>query len=371
MYNSVVPVPSAAFTFSGEPIEVGRFYVFSPTSASMNRSTDTENDWVSLEGGGRMVLVLYKSATDQMVTIAKVTSFGGRTVQEKYPNSLWRRLTYIPVGDSPEELPASGTFLNPTYAKLETSNNTAFSRNCYVSVACLPVVSSRNLLNLSAGRVTINSQQLANLRVLHAHIIQETFPQPFLFPMLSPAAWNGGSYSGSYPESNFTGGFGSTPSPGATNRGGWGNANAQAQQGHGYGAGTYPPAADRTEDFDGVDDIIENGLGAFSSSNPYPNLRRAESVADAEAMNDNGLALPAQILVRATTRTLKPKPNPHLAMNGEEYSYESALPKRILNLKNWEKLVKEVIMVEPDETQPDLDGKKRYWVLHFGTTGIT
>jgi hypothetical protein len=73
MYNSVVPVPASAFTSSGEPIEVGRFYVFSPTSASMNCPTNSENDWVSLEGGGRMVLILYKSATDQMVTIAKVS----------------------------------------------------------------------------------------------------------------------------------------------------------------------------------------------------------------------------------------------------------------------------------------------------------
>jgi len=145
-----------------------------------------------------MVLVLYKSSTDQMVTIAKVsspqpvhpyylrlaafhydklmtcfqvTSFGGRTVQEKYPSSLWRRLTYIPVGDSPEERAAAGTFLNPAYAKLDTTNNNAFARNCYVSVAYLPVVWSRNLSNLSAGRVIISAQQLANLRLLHAHII--------------------------------------------------------------------------------------------------------------------------------------------------------------------------------------------------------
>jgi hypothetical protein len=218
------------------------------------------------------------------MTCFQVTSFGGRTVQEKYPNSLWRRLTYIPVGDSPEERAEAGTFLNPAYAKLETTNNNAFSKHCYVSVACLPVVSSRNLSNLSAGRVIISAQQLANLRLLHAHIIQETFPQPFLLPMLPPV-WN------TYPRPRngdpyLTSDTGTGLAPNFFTPGT--SAGVGFQSGDGLG-GDPTDGVDRMEDFDGVDDIIEDGLSAFSSSNPYPDLRAVES-----QPADSGSGVPAR-----------------------------------------------------------------------------
>ena len=54
-------------------------------------------------------------------------------------------------------------------------------------------------------------------------------------------------------------------------------------------------------------------------------------------------------------------------MDGEEYAYECTLPKRILNLKNWEKLVKEVTMVEPQDT--NTDGKKNHLVFAVWNDG--
>jgi hypothetical protein len=56
-------------------------------------------------------------------------------------------------------------------------------------------------------------------------------------------------------------------------------------------------------------------------------------------------------------------------MDGEEYAYERVLHKRILNLKSWEKLVEEVIAVEPDETQLELNGKRKYLVFALWNDG--
>ena len=56
-------------------------------------------------------------------------------------------------------------------------------------------------------------------------------------------------------------------------------------------------------------------------------------------------------------------------MDGEEYAYEHVLSKRISNLKSWEKHVEEVTAIEPDESQLDSNGKKKYWVFAVWNDG--
>ena len=111
--------------------------------------------------------------------------------------------------------------------------------------------------------------------------------------MLSPVAWNtsyprpcnGGPYSTSDT------GTGLAPNFFALGT----SAGVGFQSGDGLG-GAPTDGVDRVEDFDGVDDIIEDGLSAFSPSNPYPNLRDIESQPADSGAGVDLLTLPTHIL---------------------------------------------------------------------------